>query len=669
MKKLLLLLALLMLGNANFNAFAETSELNAAKMREKLSQAKTSSDSIKILYDEFDFQSQKDRIQTGREIYEIATRTGNHPVRLDILRLISVAFQDEKTLNLIEDEMKKIPESQLQKEAIEFVKMRKIAYKAKHIPEKERQREIVKVLHGLEKYKNKDLLRQILDYYTLVEFLRNDANGDMLKQYVDHLLKLVDSPEIKSEFLKNTVYSEVASIYSDSGDYEKALAANKKSLEMVGILEKSYRDKGRDFRSYDISRYEIYRRMLRNYRVLNRDEIEKYYAMALELANINSDVKEDIESNPRITAYYFMATGKYKDAIPLLKKVLANTASLPLQKQLLEELIEASKRTGDTASQIEALEKYSSLLAELNELQAKEKSRELQIKFDLKDLKDRNHDLEVENKEQQVDSARSIMTLVTVAFVIILIVLIFMMINWGRYKKNTSRMGLVVDNMHNERHKLRSTIYNDNYDIDPLAAEEISRNLRWNNRMKERGEKTGDATIFMTESIINDLLYIAWVGHRNLTKHIIESTVDKIIHDAETKAKEDGLKGAPVHIDYPQKDFTIHTDGECLVALVAHLFKKTANYGDTTEVKVKIEKHDDKNFDLVFTLMGNPPASSKGIQIFKDMPISDILLNHKNSGMYVCRFISMLMQCELIPDKTYEAGARYIIRIPIAMEG
>ena len=667
-KNLFLLIALLIICNTNFKLRSETSPAEAAKIREQLSKVKSPNDSIKLLYDVYDNLPKKEKAQVAKKIYEIATRTGNTPIRLDILRLTSVIYDDDKTLNQIIAEVKKIPASQEQKEVIEYIKMRMISSRSKSLSEKDRQREIVKILHGLEKNKGNDNLRDILDLYTLVEFMRNDASGDMIKKYLDRLQEMIDRPDIKAFYLKNLVYSEIASVYSDVGDHQKAIAANKKALEMVGKLEQSYRDSGRTYSSYDISRYVIYRRMLRNAAGLQPGEAQNYYDMAMQLAKVNSDVKEDIEENPRLTAYYLMATEKYKAAIPVLKEALEQPQSIPIRKQLLEMLILASEKTGDNATRMDALVQYTDLLKELNELQAAEKSRELQIKYDLKDLKNRNHVLEVENKEQEIDSERSIMTFVTVAFVIIFIILIFMLINWGRYKKNTSRMGRVVDNMHNERYNLRETLYNDKYDLDPLAVKEVSNNLQWEKRMKLRGEKRGDATIFMTESIVNDLLYIAWVGHKNLIRHLVDTSADKLMHNAESRAQEKIKDFAPLTVEYPEKDFNIHTDAECLEALLAHLFLESTSYEGTINVTCSAKVHDEKNFDLVITLMGIPPASSEGIQIFKDMPISDILLNHKNSGLYVCRMISMLMQCELIPDKTYKDGARYILRIPITME-
>lgn len=668
MKQFLLRLIFPVLCAVCLTAHAQTTQETVTMLKGQLSTAKTPGDSIRIMLNIFDALPKNERPQTGREIYETATRAQDTHSRITILRHLSACFDDAEILQKIEDELKRLPPSIPQREGALYVKMRKISARARKLSEEDRQKEIVKAIHAFENKGENDNLHQILDLYTLVEFLRNNASGDMLKDYIERLNELVNTTNIHLPAIKYLVYSESASIYSDAGNPEKAVEANRKALETLEKLEKEYHDQGRIYRHYDITLYTLYRRMLRNAKALQPGEAHKYYEMAMKLAEKKPDIQQDIETNPRLRAYYYMAIGDYNSAVPELKKAITQNNSMPVYKQLLEMLILASKETGDAKTQLEAMEKYITILYELIDLKAGEKSRELEIKYDLEDLKNRNKSLEIENAQQEIKSERSIMTLVSVAFLLIFVAFVIMLLNWGRYKKNTIRMGHVVDNMHNERNSLRNTLYIDNYDIDPLAEEENRKKLSWNQRMKERNMKRGDATIFMTESIINDLLYIAWVGHHNVVKNITSTTVDTIMRRAESRAGEIVPSLEKLRIQYPENDIRLLTDADCLSALMAHIFNVIVNYDKTTLARIYCEKYDDENVNFIITLEGVPSANVNGPQIFKDMPVSDILLNHKNSGLYVCRMISMLLRCELIPDKTYEECARYIFRVPLKME-
>lgn len=665
MKNLSFNLALFILSFISFSVIGQTPEETASKLRERLTQSKTPADSIRVLYDVFDVLPQKSRIETGQQIYEIAKRTKNTQTQLDILRRIAAGFDDDKTLGIIEKEANRIMPSPEQKETAMFIKLRKISARARKLSEKDRQKEIVKILHVYESTKSKDELHHLLDLYTLVEFMRNDATGDMLKEYVDRMIEIINSSNITLLPLKNLVLAEAASIYSDAEDYEKAIATNKKVLENIEELEKSYKEKGRQYRNFDLSKYVVYRRMLRNAKGLKPGEAENYYQMSMQLAERNREVQEDIEASPRIKAYYYMAVDDYNSAIPVLKNLLAQNSRLAHYKQYLEMLILASEKTGDNKTRIEALEKYSSLLGQLNELEAAQKSRELEIKYDLEDLKERNKDLAQENEQKEIESERSIMTFVTVAFVIILIAFIFLMINWGRYKKNTSRLGRVVDNIHRERYRLRNSLYADYAEeYDPLAQDEDFEQYHWEKRLKQSGESRGDATIFMTESIINDLLFIAATGHANIKKHITDSSVDSILRQAESKARENNPDVSKIRVKYPENDFNVHTDAQCLVSILSHMFDVAHKNMADSVMNLECRNPHEGYMDFVITVEGKGAASSNDPQIFYDMPFSEILLNHRSSALFLCRMMALLMQCELIADMNFTEGTRYYFRVP-----
>ena len=110
--------------------------------------------------------------------------------------------------------------------------------------------------------------------------------------------------------------------------------------------------------------------MIRNYKALTPDQIASINAEVEKLAAVNPDIRNDIDSLPRYRAHYYMATGRYAEAIPLIKAHIADEKGLPNRRQLYDMLAEAARNTGDNGTLVEALSEYNKILAELNAISA-----------------------------------------------------------------------------------------------------------------------------------------------------------------------------------------------------------------------------------------------------------------------------------------------------------
>lgn len=634
----------------------------AAGLRSRLASAHTPQDSIKILYDILDVLPYSEQPPIALVMDSIATRIGDNTTRLDLARLMTSCYNDDKNLGRIENKVAGMPESQEQKETRLFLKMKRLSVANRHKSEEERQKEIIRILAEDDSKKAKTPTDQLLDLFSLVEYLRNDASGDMLKEYLDRLSVLASSPHFKLYTLPNFVQSEAARIYTDAGDAEKAVAADRKVLQNIEGLEKKYAAKGRRYRNYDIPLFNCYLRMISNHEALRPGEVAQFDAKVRELAGKNIDVKNALEQNPDYRAYYAMATRDYATAIPLLKQMLAGNHPISVRKHLLEHLAEAAEKTGDDETQMEALSEYTELLEELNKLKTAERYRELQIKYDVQDLKTRNAQLELENRNDEIMSARRIMTFVIVAFVLILVILILSLYHWGSFKRNASKMGNVVDNIHSERGQFTDALF-ENDDTDPLAAEERMESETWSRRLRARGAKWDNISLYMTRSIINDLLYISCIGHNDMARHIEESSVSDMLRSAEASVAEVTGEHARIVVDYPKEDIVISTDRECLTALIENIFDLSIQYSPEDTVTISCRKSDNY-IDLVITTMGARSAGPGDPQLFDDFSTAKMLLRRKGAGMFICRMISMLLQCRFIPDSTYTEGCRYVFRIP-----
>lgn len=646
--------------NAQEASVLEQKKAVAASIHKKLSEAKTSKDSLAILYDEFDASPRNMQPAVGRDIYNIAGRLGDTSTQLDICRLLSACYKDDEMLGTIQKEVESLPKSQEQKETVTFFKMSRLSKSVRRLSEAERQKRLTTLLNNLDKNTSKDALEQLFELYSVVCYLRNDVGGDMLQSYVDRLVELVNSPSISLYALRNLVYSEASMIYSDSGDSEKAVAADRKLLEIIAGLEKEYQAKGRKYRNYDINKYVCYRRMLRNAKALSPEEIDNYYNLATELTKTSPEVKVDAEKFPQLNAWYYFAKKDYIKAIPQLKLLLSKEKAMPVRRMALEMLITAAEKTGDNQTKLEALSEYKAINDELDKLRASQQYKELKIKYDVKDLQERNDELELSKRQEEIDSTRNLMTFVIAAFIVIVVVLVLMLFYWSRFQKNATGMGSIIKDLNKERDKMRTSLYSDYMDdIDPLAKEEsLLQQLSRKNMAKF------EVSTFMTESILNNLLFIASIGRRDRMKYIIESSVESMLKEAAAQAHHRVDPSVKFVINYPEKDLFINTDNECMVFMLEYLFVVAAKYTNYGNVTVDVTRRDDKSLSFAFKTPGHMPADSGTREIFGDFITIENLRSRFGWGLMFDRMVALLLNTDLSPDKTYMDGTCFIFTVP-----
>lgn len=645
-------------------AQTESHETTIRNLRGQLAKVKTAKDSLKIYYDILDLSPRKDYAPLVREMYAIAKRAGDTTTQLDLCRQMTSALKDDTHFALIEEEVKRLPASDEQKETELFIKMKRISYLSRHIPENERRKAITEMIELFESDKSVDKYEQLLYTFSLVEYMRNNASGDMLKTYIDRLGKLADSQDFKLQAIPNIVYAETANIYSDAGEAEKAVAADRKLQEVIVSLKKKYADMGRKYRNYDVSEYVSQRRMLRNYMALRPGEAQKLYDRIQVLAARNEDVSTDLQNNPRTAAFYNMAVGNYSEAIPYLKKCLEEADAISLRKQIYSSLIKAAEQTGDNETRLTALAEYNRILEEQSQLHAAEKYRELQIRYDVKDMQERNAALELQNRTEEIESNKVMMTILTVAFLLMVIILVFSLSQWRRFKKNAFNMGCVVDTLRKERNKLHADHFLDYVDLKANNEHDEPLPEDWQKRFSLLHASSERVSTFMTESIINDLMNIALMGGNERLKYIQKISVDRLLREVHHKAASKFEEPADICIEYPEDDYQITTDHECLRDLLAHLIESTVFLSD---VKSRVDvcvKHVGTHTDFIVTTSTDISKLSNVDYIFSTMFVTEDMMSSSKNGMYICRSIGLMLRCSLRHDKTYTDGARYIYTVP-----
>lgn len=457
-RSIFLLVALICMSSVSMAAIDKKAEI--ARLRGKLSQTTSRKDSIKILYDIFDLSSRKDYLALGREIDAVAERAGNNEVRYDMARHLANAISNDSILALIEAHVKSLPSCKEQKETALFVKIRRLSATARYISEKERQDKIARVIVPEDNSKM-DGYAKVERLFTICEYLSSFAKGDLLVEYLDDLGRLIKETGIENYAVKNIYLTESANIYSVTGNKEKAIACDRALLKEIDGLEKRYRAQGRKYRSYDINRFIVYRRMLSNYEVLSLDEVNSLYSKILDIAAVNDDVRGVIENNKRAAVYHAMKNKRYAEAIPYIRHQLSVERSQVLRRRMLEMLIEAAVAVGDKTTEDLAQKELDAIVDQMNSKEARDKYNELQIRYDVSALRAENAELELENKNGQIAATQRIMIFVIVGWVAFAIMLVALLFFWTRYKRTAADISSFVDSLATERDAIKKRRYYD----------------------------------------------------------------------------------------------------------------------------------------------------------------------------------------------------------------
>ncbi len=627
------------------------------KLQANLSKAKSSQDSLPTLYDIYDVTPRDEKFKVAQQIFWPAHRAGDLDAQLDIIRLQGGLTRDQRQLQRILRFTEKLPMTHEQQETVVFLKMRLMSYHIRCSDSTLQDKELTELVHKIDASgsKRQDPHDQLLNLFAMTNYLRMNPDSKLLLEYLDTMVNLVNSTNYRLYALRNNVYSEASSIYSDAGLHEKAIETNRKLLEIIDGLEKKYHDQGRKYREYDVARFVAYRRMLRNYQALTLPEVEEIYGICRAIENRSPEVAFTQKDIPSTTAYYHMARKEYAEAIPLLKRCVEHERSVIIRSQMLDMLRTAAKATGDSVTLAMAESQYAADRKILQEQADSQKYHELRVAYELNQLKAKNAELKAENAEAETKAIRHTMGFMIAAWILVAILLVVLLYYWSRYRHNAEHLAGFARMLTTQRDRLKYNRYGE-YDHDPYLSPvtENSSHLR-----------THDARQLL-QSILSDILYISAIGHDDRMKHIAPISINTILGDALKDARPSLADPNDIHIDYANPDFNIITDPECLRYIVSHIMIFAEQHSPDGKVNLKIKHLQDSGiFYVIFTHGGERiPAGQEEI-LFKNFVDWDEMRNIENSALLTCRLISFLLKCNISYNPHTEGDPRLVLTVPI----
>lgn len=667
----------------------------------KLSKLTTPEDSIKILYDLFDLAPRSGQAPIAEMLYVVAMHSGNTAVQLDALRLLANRYLGNDSLQeTVQWRVATMPESKERNATEMFIKLSRIATQANSVGEDIRANRLHEALKNYTTGGNFTADDEIELLFSICIYMETLTHGDLLTQYLDKLGMLIQDESYTLDALLAQYYTRAAVSYSYNDDYAKAIEADRQLLSIMNRLKHKYNSQGRIYRNYDVNKYICYRRILSNYPALSPEEVDSYYGKIMSIAERNDEVTRDMANNDKVKIYYLMAKGHYAEAIPLLKQRLQTVTDKKDKRKMLKALIRAATQTGDNKSLLDASVAYNRILEEYVDSRSAEKYRELQILYDLNDLRNRNTELEIAHRDSELSFHRTmVMLIIVIGSIIVVILLISSMILAHMYKKSkrlSANLSTLNDNLREERDTLKRT------QQDLIRASEKARQAERhktefiNNMSHEvatplnaiveysqlivdciddgkrpyldKFAKTVKLNTDLLLTLVNDVLEIAAMDNTKIKLSYSPVSVQLMCDVALGSIKNRIAPG--VKVVFKQKndaDKIVNTDRQRVVQVLMNLLSNAAKFTESGCIELAYQFNEDST-KLTFSVTDTGIGIPKGMEsrIFERFEKLNKQSQGIGLGLPICKMVAQLMGGNVTVDTSYSGlGSRFLFTIPV----
>ncbi|MBD5308661.1 MAG: hypothetical protein HDS15_05220 [Bacteroides sp.] len=402
---------------------------------QKLSQARNPADSVKALYNLFDITKRKGGMKYLRILYDLAERNNDVDTQIDILETIASVYASRDSLSETQakvyseclSRINALPDSPSKNEAEVYIKLQEYMANFIKLSGAAKQDSLPVLIERYADNKNDNIYDRVLKLYKLAMSLGYSVGGDLYSDYLDRLQLLIENLPSGNGTLKSLYYTHAATAYSLNNEYKKAYNADRQLISIYEALRRRHKARERPYYDYDSKLYASYRRMLGNYPVVSDKNIRKYNDSIQRIAGSNPIIRNDMIENPRAEAYYLYASGQYAKALPVLKTTIAHPRNKELRRKLLKMLINSAEKVGDKQTLYEATVEYNKHLESYIRQQLKSKLRDMQLFFDINDIKDTRLNQAVYERDKTISRLKTVTIILVVAVGVLLIVVIWLM--------------------------------------------------------------------------------------------------------------------------------------------------------------------------------------------------------------------------------------------------
>ena len=661
------------------------------------------SDSLEILYNLMDVASKDDRANAAIRAYVVARRTDNMEARADLLRRIAnYSLHSDSIQTRALEEASRLPKGDIRSETELFIKALRITTRARYTSGDERQRNLLALISEY-----KDMMREadsesdrfydrLEKLYALCVYMGLATHGHMLVEYVDSLGREIEKLPPHMQSVRNLYYTNAAISYTSNEISDKAVAADKALLRVMDNLEAKNRENGREFSNYDLNRYNSYRRILSNYKVLTDDEVDYYYDKILEITRRNATAADDFSTSRRPTIYYYMAKKRYAEVLPILKSVIDYKSHEPFRRRFFRFMIEAARATGDNETLMQASQTYNNILENFINLRADESLRELQIVYHVSSLLDENHELRHYSRDNELARQKNFSFALMVLGAILVSAVVMVFVFYSRSRKLAKNLSLSNESLKTERDALRRTrdelikardrarqadrhktdfINNMSHEVSAplntiveysqLIVENVDEKKR---AYLERFAQAIDVSADLLRTLINDVLDMSSLDNSQLT--VVKRPVGaKLLCETAIATRSlysaDGVK---LVFDNAGDDETvIITDRRRVEQVLINLLSNASKFTERGEIHLGYKFIPSDRAVLFYvsdTGIGIP--AEKRESIFERFVKLNRFSQGNGLGLAICRMIAKLLGGRIWVDTEYSGpGSKFNFQIPI----
>lgn len=682
------------------SVFAVRSPYIIDSLQARLKTLAAPSDSLATLLDILDLAggSTSARLRLSAEIYDVASRTGDSLHMIESLSYrANAALYDSTKLDEVSAELERFAPSPRVNEARLFARMLRARNRILNgsRPDSDELSSLIQKASmpmEMNDYEHAMLL------FNICLGLSDETSGPLLEKYYDRLITLIERMDLPMGSVRNMVYNFAATAFSNNEMWPKSVTINKKLIHIVDSLSEDYSRRGRKFRNFDRFRYMYYRRLLICHQGLSPTEVETYHRAIHNMAQTNDEIRNDIDSNPMVHAFYLSATGKYAEAIPLLEKSLVVPVNRYYLYRLYSELYVAAEKSGNSAVQLQASKGLNRIFRDLLESKENERYRELQIMCDVGELESRNNELETLRRRTQLRTTYAVAGISGVA-VILLSLLLFVL--WKRNQK-MHRMSMeleaTAENLRNERNDLHRVkedlivasdmaksadktkaefIDNITHEIKtPLTAvSEYSRLIvdcipEDQNKYLRKFADIIELNTKLLSTLIDDLLDTSALEHGKMTMLIEGASVYRMCTVALGNVFE-GIKSANSAVEVVfnpsgKPDRIVSTDRQRVVQVLCNLLDNASKFTEKGSITLDFDVDETaRTMTFSVTDTGCGISREREEDIFRRFNHTGSSSQGIGIGLYISRLLAQLLGGSLRLDTDYRRGARFLFTIPI----
>lgn len=670
-------------------------------LKARLAASDSAEDSLKIMYDLFDLGPHSASERLIKPIYDLAVRTGNFEAEMDMLR--NYAHFNIDSLQLVQDALNRARASNkdnslLAKETILFIRLLLIKHDIKKnvmldAPVESHLRDLIARFISnppSDPYERFEVL------YAISAYIGNMGEGTMLEEYTTKLQDALAELPLSTGAIRNAIYGRNAASFTNFGLYRRALDSDRSLLRIIDSMEVNFARKGRIYRNYDVSRYDVYLRMLANSAGLRRPEVDRLWNAIVGLAERNEDVANTLESDKRAEIYYLMATEQYEKAVPMILERLNNPAPLPYRERFYNDLITAAERTGNKDVLLKSYRVYSKMLRQRLDNRQSESIRELSIAYSVNDMKEEKAQMQRELDNRRLMMSRIVVILSLVLVVFLGLVIFILLRQQRRAKASAKTIERINASLIEERDKLEDTrreliaARDEAKSSDKLKTDFIN-NMSHEIRTPlntiaecsqlivdcipddkkpflDRFGRVIELNVALMMRLVNDVLDVASLESKQLSVELSTVPVLSICNFAIDNTL-DSFNPDVQFVFNPTDEIShllVTTDRQRVSQVLINLLSNAAKFTEHGTVTLEVQADREANslsFIVSDTGIGIPRGKEE--DIFERFLQLDMSVRGCGLGLYISRLIASLLEGEINVDTSYRGGARFVFTIPL----